>query len=420
MAALVDLSRRTLPATIPVADSNLSHDMENSTKRSEVSLTTTVSYVNGLPYPVHITDRSGLTKTVPSCIDGNVTTTNKLEIYYTHQFKPSVNFDPHHVLNADYVAECRTLKLIQEKIAAVYSGKSNTRLRLNVLITVTVKYTVSDEVFKLNDNDVYIHDVDVAVRSGARNVDASAVPTHPESKEGRLLRDLKRNDGFNLSMVINDPKKVFGERFVNILGVVYRIPVIDDPTQEEGIHVYETMPSAIERYGTPMRKRVIAFEAAAELNSYFNSQHQAQILGDSSSQMKRELDEYKNRLAVENLERERTSAELKHAHDKWAIEQRRLDDERKVQAEEMRRVREERDQIRKEVFADGDYRRKVYSHQLDDEISVRSRIIAEDKYRQDRAKNESNALLDMLKWIPAAIGAVATMILAFTKLMPSK
>ena len=83
-------------------------------------------------------------------------------------------------------------------------------------------------------------------------------------------------------------------------------------------------------------------------------------------------------------------------------------------------MREERDQMRKEVFADGDYRRKMYTHQLDDELSVRSRIIAEDKYRQDRAKNESNALLDMLKWIPAAIGAVATMFLAFSKLMPSK
>lgn len=420
MTALVDLSRRNLPTSIPTSDSQISYDLENSSKCNEAALSTTITYVNGLPYPVHITDRNGLTKTLPSGNGSKVRTTNKLEIYYTHQFKTSVNFDPHHVLNGAYVAECQTLKLIQEKIAAHYSGKIPTRQRVCSFITVTVKYTISDEVFRLNDNDVYIHDIDTAVRSGAHDVDSSVIPTHPDSREGRMLRDLKRTDGFNLNMVINDPKKVFGERFVNILGTVYRIPVIEDPMQREGVHIYETTPSSIERYGTPMRKRVITFEQVADLEVFYPSQHQAQVLGDSSAAMKRELDEYKNKLANDTLERERIISDRKYEHEQWALAQKRLEDERKAQAEETKRVREERDQMRKEVFADGDYRRKMYAHQLDDELSVRSRIIAEDKYRQDRAKNESNALLDMLKWIPAAIGAVATMFLAFSKLMPSK
>lgn len=420
MTAMVDLSRHCLPTSIPTSDAAISYDLEHSVKIGESALSTTITYVNGLPYPVHVTDRLGLTKTLPSGIGNGVVSTKKLEIYLTHRFKTNVNFDPHYVLNGAYVAECKTLALIQEKIAAHYSGKLTARQRVGGELIVTVKFTVSDEIMRLNNNDVYINDIDSAIRSGASDVDTTIIPTHPDSKAGRMLKDTVRSKGFNLNMVINDPKQVFGERFINVLGEVYRIPVTNDPMEREGIHVYESTPSAVERYGTPMRKRVITFDQAAELEMFYPSQHQAKTLGDANSAMKRELDEYKNRLARDTIERERDLSDRKHEHEKWSVEQKRIEEERKAHADEAKRLREERDQIRKEVIADGDYRRKMYGHQLEDEVSVRNRIVAEDKYRQDRAKNESNALLDMLKWIPAAIGAVATMFLAFSKLMPSK
>ena len=417
MSPLVDINRRELPKQIPTNNVAISYELNAHGKKQEVTFSTTVTYVNGLKYPIYITDRMGLTKTLPSGINKVVNSTCDLEIYLTHKYKYGVNFDPYSILDDKYVANNKTLALLKSEIIKHYD-KLTPRQMASGEFSVTLKFVVTDELLRLNGNDVYLNDLDVAVKSAIAN-DDDLIPTHPESIEGRLLRELKQTTGFNLNVFINDPDSKFGERFVNILGQVYRVPMVQDRSKAEGVHFLESTPTELERVGSPVRKRVIAFDDAAVLEQFYPSQHSAKVLGDSNSAMKRQLDEYKNELAQAALDRERIASDLKFEREQAEDKRKKLKADQEAEADELKRMREEKEAIRKEIFADSDYRRKTYVHQMDDEVSIRQRIIAEDKYRQDRAKSESNAVLDILKWVPAAIGAVATMFIAFTKLLPS-
>lgn len=417
MTALVDITRRDLPKTIPTNNVELSHELAHHAKVRDTVFTTSITYVNGLGYPVNVTDRMGLTKTLPSAINRMVETTCNLEIFLTHKYKYGVNFDPYNVLDDKYVESNKSLALMKAEIIRHFDEMTPRQKACGEFI-VTLKYVITDEVMRLNGNDVYIHDIDVAVRSAAVGVE-ELIPTHPESKEGRLIREISRTDGFSLNVSINDPNNKFGERFVNILGEVYRVPMMQDPTQPEGVHFIESTPSKLECVGSPVRKRVIAFDDVAGLEQFYPSQHAAKCLGDSNSVMKRELEEHKNQLAGIAFERERMMTDLKFEREEAEHKQKKAEADRKAELEELKRIRDEKEFLRKDIFADSDYRRRMYGHQLDDEVSIRQRIIAEDKYRQDKAKSESNAILDILKWVPAAIGTVAALFLAMTKLLPA-
>lgn len=416
MTMFVDIDRRALPKRIPTNNVELSYELGSPSKANDVSLITSIAYINGLTHDVYVTDRMGLTKKIPSAIKKGVTTTTNFEIHLTHQYCFGVNFDPYDVFNDKSIAENKSLQLIKSEIIRL-SENLTPRQRAVGVFKVTLKYVVSDDVLSCNGGDVYLNDIDVSVRSS--KAASEIIPTHPESVEGRLIRNVNNTHGFNLNIYINDPHGKFGTRYINVLGQVYRVPVISDPSQQEGIHCLDSSPAVIDCAGTPVSRRIIAFTDEVGIEPFYRDQHSAKTLGDPSSALKRELEELKQQNAHILAEREMSIADLKHAREEAKLKREEMEEQRKIKMEEHKAIEAEREQLRKEVTEELKSRRDMQSTVLADEAATRNRVLAEDKYRQERAKAESNTILDMLKWIPAAIGAVATLVIAMIKLFPS-
>lgn len=416
MTTFVDINRRTLPKRAPTNNVELSYELGTPFKTRDVSLTTSLTYINGLNYDVHVTDRMGLTKKIPSAIKKEVSSTTNFEVYLTHQYCFGVNFDPYGILNDSNISENKSLQLIKAEIIRLSEGLSP-RQRAAGIFKVTLKYVVSEELMRLNGGDLYLQDIDVAVRSAT--IDTDKIPTHPESVEGRMLRNVSNSKGFNLNIYINDPDGKFGTRYINVLGNVYRVPAISDPSQQEGIHCYDSSPASIDCAGAPVSKRIIAFTDDVGIEPFYRDQHSAKVLGDPSAALKRELEEIKHINARALADREAAINELKHEREEAKLKREAVEEQRKAMVEQHKAAEDEKERLRKEIADDLKARRDMQSTVLADEQATRSRILAEDKYQQERSKTQSNAILDVLKWIPAAIGAIATLVIAMVKLFPS-
>lgn len=423
--SIVDIRNRVMPNCTVCSSIEESDDLSGRTHQTiarEIRFERTVSYINGLNFPVDIIDRMGGILRLPDGATGVVDSTRDLIVYVSYRFVKFPKFDPFNLMNEEYVSGRREIKLLRDFINRQKDGRRVT----NGTIHVTIKYTIKQGDFNKYGESIYFKDLDtvLSIADDPRNV-----PAHPFSNEGIAIRNNKEVEHFKHHITINDPRDEYGHRYINISGKAYRIPVIRDPLMDPGVYIEGTVP-AEEQYHSAMlatptkttsmervQTRYYNWADADKLGIFYHDQATAETVGDPHSIFKREVEAQKNQWIADNAKRDqelaRQAQELKEKEQQY----KELELSHKAALADKERELKDAEMKYKEKYMGMDHKARLEKQAMDDETNVRSKIMMEDKYNMEKRKNENSTVLDLLKWVPAAIIATAGVAMTVMKFM---
>lgn len=180
----------------------------------------------------------------------------------------------------------------------------NANRTTSTVVSATVEYMLDEDQLMQQGGRVYLTDVDVMLdRVGSRQV------PHPFSRDMQnrsALQALLPKAGpntfaFMLKAVDNSSYKHFSDRYINLGGQVYQIPVEADESLTTGIHVIARVPVTKENLDNEgaLRSTRMDFEQADELFHLHTTVERAELGGPPSEMLKERLNE---RLANQRLE----------------------------------------------------------------------------------------------------------------------
>lgn len=398
-----DLNDRVLPTHVScIPDERL--DISDNQRSPEIQFVRTVSFINGLVKDVNVVDHMGMPITVTSTSD-TTARVDTFEVIVTYRFIHGVNFDPMRTLTDEVIANRKELRIIRDRLLQVY----NDHRRRNRVIVINLSYYFSMEMFKQNNMNIYSPELNLTLGIGGKD----QILTHPLSEEGKLISMRVGAKAYEIRIVINDPNGEFGERFINIGGDIYRIPMSNDPTLPKGVHLSGTVPVKNESYGEVVRSKYVSFAEAEDLKFLHMSVAEALAHGDTSSREKREYEELKEQIRLHALERDALANEQEDARKRAEHELKMAEHRHKQELVLLQHKMEQETFAAKQAALELDAKRAREKALMDEENSIRQRILAEEKYYQDRAKASSGAILDVLKWLPVAVSGI----LGFVALM---
>lgn len=358
---------------------------------NELGFETTTSYKNGLPYPVTIVLRSGIALSVPP-ITGNWRDTNNFTIHVRYRFAKNVKIDIHRILddvdeNSD--DERKALKLALRDAKTTLGSTHN---------ECVVTYEVFKHDLETNGGSIFLDQLDICIT--ADNGKNTAIVLHPDSIEGK--REQIRavvGEGFNFKLEINDPHNLYGERFINILGLVYRIKVTRDTTRPSG--VYKTSTATIDDPTT--LSEYFTFDDVSTKIQLFHSAAEANALGNISEQRKKELEDLQYSYKVDLMNRDNAHKtillELEREVNRYKTE--KLTNETtlaRLQAE-----LKEKEIVYETAAKERDARLKEREVQYAREKAEReARLSMQKDYYENRSYDRKDSS-EIIKWIPPMI-----------------
>ncbi len=403
--SVIDINNRHLASSARCGNVNATMDLKDRNVIKGVRFERVVTYINGLTHDVTLVDRNGLLITLENGVSANVETTNDLEVIVTYKFVNRVKIDIFNLLTEEYVSNKRELKILRDQLTQLTQSKARH-------INVSIKYKISYDMLLRNSNSIYVDDLDMVF---SVHTAADKIPAHPYSEEGAVLRQQSNQKEFNFRITINDPHSQFGERFINLGGVVYRVPVVNDPTIHPGVYFSGNVPVANEKYGNLQRKQCYTFEEAEKLDFFYITRAEAETFGDPQSIHKREMDELKQQWAEANTRREQEFAQMvqKHKEDEQLWKERDAVARREISDKEQHLKTLELES--KQALLHLESKARLEKQIIDSESAVRNKILNEDKYRMEQTRNRTTSLMDILKWIPLAITGVAGVVAVLVK-----
>lgn len=422
--ALVDVSNRLLPYVFEANRPRVNQEQNRRNRTRDASYIKSFEYINGLPVPVTVTDRDGVAVVIPPRDVYNVQCTNSFDVTVEYAFNNISKIDADATLDEDYISDKPHVHAFADGARWVKKVGSNKPRQLS---SVGIIHSFSTKDFRTNNGDIYVPQLDVVL--SLRN-EINHIPTHPYSEHGNIMRNKESEVQFSYGIIANDPDRVFGERFINLYGEIFRIPIIRDTTSPSGLVIKGNVPVADETTGSLVRRRFLTFDEAEKLKIFYYSQQEAEEYGDINAKQKRELEQDKLNLEREKLKLEEQKVELQGQVQQRDAEIKKINAEREIEAaerkrqedlyraelEEMARARERINQKHNEVLADLKHKREIEGHEHEYSMAVRSRMLAEDKHHMDRSKAESNAVLDVVKWVGAAVVGVIGIVAAAIKI----
>ena len=264
-----------------------------------------------------------------------------------------------------------------------------------------VEYRIPEEDFDSNNGVLFLQNIDLQVSI----LDHSLTPPHPHSMLGVRNRDAHEfktehvPDGVFYGIYIRDQCREFGERFVNVNGSVQHVPVRDEESDErDGVYVVTSGKLKSQVAHQRVLVEYYPFEEADEKLGLYKTYNEALTLGKPEEKMRRDLEERKQQLAMEELE--------------WKRER----------ARQERQVELERDQMRAAMLQ--------YEFQVN-RLNQLNKLFAAEMERRDQNHRREMAILkdvlgardherresmEILKLIPTIITTVATYAVAYKKL----
>lgn len=391
-----DLSDRVLPTHV-TCDPDERHDLPENQRCPEIQFVRSVSFINGLVKDVNVIDQIGMPISVTSTSD-TTARADTFEVIVSYRFIHGVNFDPMRTLTDDVISTRKELKIVRDRLLQIYSEHR----RRNRAVVINLSYYFTMEMFRQNNMNIYSPELNLTLGIGGKD----QLLTHPYSEEGKLISMRVGTKTYEIRIMINDPNGEFGERFINIGGDVYRIPVSNDPVLPKGIHLSGTVPVKNEAYGEVVRSKYVSFAEAEDLNFLHLSVAEALSHGDNSSREKREYEELKEQLRIHALERESALSEQEDRRKRAEHELKMAENSHKQEVMLLQHKMEQEALAAKQTNLELDSKRSREKALMDEEMSIRQRILAEEKYHQDRAKASSVAILDVIKWLPVAISGI--------------
>lgn len=267
--------------------------------------------------------------------------------------------------------------------------------------TAWVEYHIPAEDFDANGGVLFLQNVDLQVSV----LDQASTAPHPFSMLGmrnRAAFDFKEDmtpRGVFYGVYIRDRDRQFGHRFININGIVYGVPVLDDETNErDGVYCITCGRTASSFVPTRALTEYYAFEEADEKLGLYQTYRDALTLGNPQERFKREYEERLQTLKMDEL----TMRDERSANERL-IEQEKEQQRKEMMAYEHQLLRIQ--QLNKLMSAELERRDQIYRR----EVMVLKEII--DARGHDRRESS-----ELLKLIPTIITTVATYVAAYKKL----
>ncbi|MBE0438284.1 MAG: hypothetical protein IBX57_00760 [Gammaproteobacteria bacterium] len=315
------------------------------------------SYYNHGRTPVIVVDRHGLKYVVPPCGNTNL---NKVIIRVKIEIIGDVNINSTDLLDNSSMGSSVLLDVLSanQRPLSFTNGFAK---------TYEVDYAYSFEEIESKGNSVYLKNLDIVLST----LSPFIVPFHPYSEKGcrsyaiKAREHVNTNTSLGYNIVIADSQGVFGEKFVNINGRAYKVPVDDSGEMADGVWLI----SSGEAKGhsnvlRPIFQRYDFQDAEKELGLY-KSVEEALTLGDLISAKEAEIKEVNHEikkleaeLKKRQLETQIDHAKIQHDLDKekrerdrdkerndWELEKRKRELEDRLEALEHQR-RLERDQMK--------------------------------------------------------------------------
>lgn len=270
-------------------------ELINSAPATNLGFETYTTYTNGLPYPVVISLRNGLSLTIPP-LNQNWQQSPDFVATVRYRFAKGVKIDTHRLFDAISENDSEETKALKEAISDA---------RVNVSYNgheCTLRYHVDVRTFEEHRGAMYIHELDIAL-----SLDDPESPVyHPESTWGRELQLQHTKDvGLVYQICINDTEQRYGKRWANIGGRVLPVRVVEDHTRKEGVYV----TIAGHHHQSKTEEIYYTFESASAELMLFSTESEARTLGNMAEERKREFEnlQHDQRMLTLKMEEEHKS-----------------------------------------------------------------------------------------------------------------
>lgn len=361
-----------------------------------------VSFKNGFPYDVVVVFRSGMAYRIPAHrglqrADATFSANVRVRI------PEAVKIDTHRILDA--VDQQSSLELQAINCAINEGIKRPTFSKFDSVTT----YSVNRTRFEAFDKMVYIHELDITVYSANDN----RIVLHPYSQQALTIRqtDMGKVGEFVYRIIINDPRNLFGDRFINIGKTVYRICATVDDSMPEGVYLFSPIPCAENNGPYLVSREHIGFADADTKLPLYRTAADAEVLGDIAGQRKRELDEMAFTQRTINAEHERQMSAQRQEFDsishkqrmEWADVEQRLRQEKQEQQERIAELQ------REQANRDESWRREREQYERD---------FTREKMEYERNSAARRDFSEMIRWLPVVITGAMVAIAKWQSLKP--
>lgn len=240
--------------------------------------------------PVFVATRTGIRFEVPRQ-SVNVNSNPGVLIRVKVSASPSVNLDVSGLSN-DKGTKAST-KEAAAYIAAVQSASAKALGQAHRVCFVD--YVIPEEDFDNNGGLLFLQSLDIQLSV----LSAANTPYHPYSISGQRDRDayaLRASTEINTmyGVVIRDKDGFFGSRFLNINGEVYRVPVIRDGQEPDGVYRHVTGRTTGEFTVDRTAVEFFEFEEADKELGLYLTYNDALSLGNQAEKNKREYETQAN------------------------------------------------------------------------------------------------------------------------------
>lgn len=361
-----------------------------------------LSFSNGLLCDVIVINRSGASFLIPSDTRGPGSATNEVLIRRKMGWSGKVSFDLYGLFDAG--SELHPSRKEMAKSFKTRTQSTNSPIEfVNDNRQPHLDYILSREFLEQHEHGLYVRDLDMVIAIFKKG---EAVITHPYSLEGAerrtlnndfIINDPDRREGFIMRIDIVDNEGEFGERFVNVMGHVYRIKAEKNGQRECGVYFYHSPDSTKRLSSKNLQIKHVRFEETDKLALLFRSPIEARTLGDLKLQREIEAEAIRHKNKLKEMQE---AADL---------------NTRKVEMEsELFRMRE-KENDHKRVMATleiemASLRGQLGAQKQRQDLELETRRNREKEY-YDRQSDQRRTFSDVLKWLPSVIvglGAVCT------------
>lgn len=295
--------------------------VSDATKAAWSPLEKTISYYNHLNEHITVVGRDG----VPFKVPPSKRRDNVFKVRVTYSIDESVQVDPSNVFfhQGSNTAEGKALK------AAIAAIEENLTYGKK---TFSLDYTITRDDIVRNGGVLYLAELDLVIN--ATQEDWKALHPYSDAATRYQLIEAETNVnnterfGYSLYIVSNDGR--YKDKYVNIGGVVYRVPSTKNQSLRDGVYLCSTGPTDND-VTTPMPIALhYEFSAAQEKLKLYDSAEEADKLGDQLAEREKEIKELQvkyreleHELKLERMEFEREIEEKKREYERVSLDRQR-------------------------------------------------------------------------------------------------
>jgi hypothetical protein len=249
--------------------------------------------------------------------------------------------------------------------------------------------------------------------------DGRRAAPHPVDHWTQTWQDVSSKQGLGLNIVNVDNDGVYGDRYLNYNGTVFKIPAVTCTQRESGIYLYKNLTSVDKISRNPTD--TISFfthEECADPNSdspleLFRTGSEAVSYGDINKRLefKQKEVEREHKQLLMTLEKEREELKSERIKEEAHIAKLKKElEEEKIAVEHQKRIEEETLRVNKEKVKLRNEELEKEKRELEHRLSMES--LRRKDYYEDRSYTRKDNS-DLLKYLPTLITAGMALFAAF-------